>query len=112
MQQTQRALEHAQQVREMHPRVGALVNAQLLQLDIPVTELIPEETIEQVRALVETERLLRVIHLRGDVAQTVEDPGVFERDRAAGGKRLRRNSFDRVELELFDFQLLHLQIRH
>ena len=45
-------------------------------LDVPVTELVPEEVVDRVRGLVEAERRERLVHLPRGVVDAREDPAL------------------------------------
>ena len=79
MEQAQRGLERGQSVAPVGVEAGVFLEAELLQLDVPVAELVPEEMPEHLRGFVVAVLLDGAIHLLGAAVQAAEDPAVFDR---------------------------------
>ena len=78
MQQAQRLVEHED---EDALDAGALlgvapVEAALRELDVPVAELVPEEVVERAGGLAELVGVDALVHSRGEIRETREDPAV------------------------------------
>ena len=72
-------------LRQCGVQAGVLLEAQLLQLQVPVAELVPEEVPQRLRGFVKAVLLDGAVHLLGAAVQAAEDPAVLERNVEAVG---------------------------
>src|SRR4051794_26530742 len=78
MEQSERAFEGGEQIAPSGSEPRVLLEAQLLQLDVPVAELMPDEVPEQLGGLMVAIGFDGAVDLLGAVVEAAENPAVLD----------------------------------
>src|SRR5262245_55109936 len=81
MQHAQSCFEGRQRIAPMRIQAGVFLESQLLELDVPVAEFMPEEAPQDLCGFVETILRYSGVSLFGAGVQPAENPAVLKRDR-------------------------------
>ena len=95
MQQPQRLLERRQHVLPLVGQARVLGKRQLLEFDVPIAELAPEELVKCIRRVVIAEFFIRLIDLLRHLVEPRKDPTILQRDLT---RRLGRQRLELVEI--------------